>query len=350
MKNETKNIPSKRLALIRELLYYIFCSRLKTYYGSLENYLEERAFMRKWYKSERHSHDKDTLEKIATSRNRFNSCFGIPHGLIKELLGYWKDSEGKNHRYSVRQMERQLGGLLDKTLHRGNNFNLVDGKYSVSGSFRKKYILSDSVLHALWDERNEERFGRYFKFEALDRRISSLVVKYYKKHDKENTQTQKQEEEKMNRVPFEKMRPVEEKPTVGAPDDGFEEANEPKEKPIQVAITPKTSSFVSNLQNLVYDGVVSESVAAKIAKLLTGRDEKYQSPRFGYSRQDADQEMRDRRFREVYCPLYVALKDITVTDINRELIGKVKSNVIASFAWDGNAEKYAADYRKRKCL
>ena len=96
-----KEIPADRLAKIKTLIYYVCAHRVKTYYGTLEHYMEATSTLKRWrrYTRERKGTYKNSWAKIAEERRRYNACLSIPTGLIRDILGY-HTVDGIKRRYS----------------------------------------------------------------------------------------------------------------------------------------------------------------------------------------------------------------------------------------------------------
>jgi hypothetical protein len=58
--------------------------------------------LKRWrrYSREKKNAYQNSWADIARERNKFNACFSIPSGLIKDILGYYRDDNGKLCRYS----------------------------------------------------------------------------------------------------------------------------------------------------------------------------------------------------------------------------------------------------------
>jgi hypothetical protein len=100
--NKKQEIPQERVERVRKLLLYVYGHRVETYYGNPENLLKAMAKLRRWrkYSSVQKNAYKNSWAKIAEERCRFNACFSIPRGLIADILGFYRDGDGKNRRYS----------------------------------------------------------------------------------------------------------------------------------------------------------------------------------------------------------------------------------------------------------
>ena len=95
-------IPPERIARIKTLIYYVCAHRVKTYYGTLDNLLKSMVKLKRWrrYSREKKNAYQNSWADIARERNKFNACFSIPSGLIKDILGRDRDADGKQFRYS----------------------------------------------------------------------------------------------------------------------------------------------------------------------------------------------------------------------------------------------------------
>ena len=58
--------------------------------------------MNRWngYANERKALYPKSWKGIAEERNRFNACMTVPSALIKDIIGWGRDADGKRFRYS----------------------------------------------------------------------------------------------------------------------------------------------------------------------------------------------------------------------------------------------------------
>ena len=95
-------IPPERITRVKKLIYYVCAHRVEWYYGTLDNLLKSMSKLRRWrrYSREKKNAYQNSWADIARERNKFNACFSIPSGLIKDILGRGRDADGKQFRYS----------------------------------------------------------------------------------------------------------------------------------------------------------------------------------------------------------------------------------------------------------
>lgn len=95
-------IPPERITRVKKLIYYVCGHRVKMYYGTLDDFLKTMEDMSRWnrYSRQQKQAYQKTWSKIAIERNRFNACLSIPRELIADILGFYRDANGKNKRYS----------------------------------------------------------------------------------------------------------------------------------------------------------------------------------------------------------------------------------------------------------
>ena len=95
-------IPRKRINEAKELFCFLACERVKTYYGTLDKFLAQMEYLKSWDRKSNAAKSAYTKSwaTVAEYRNRFNACFGVPSGLLKDILGYGRDPDGKLFRYS----------------------------------------------------------------------------------------------------------------------------------------------------------------------------------------------------------------------------------------------------------
>lgn len=96
-----KAIPQERIERIKKLIFYVCAHRVKTYYGTLDNFTKQTATLKRWrrYSKDQKNAYKKSWGTIATERRRFNACLSIPIGLINDIIGSYYDN-GKRVRYS----------------------------------------------------------------------------------------------------------------------------------------------------------------------------------------------------------------------------------------------------------
>lgn len=166
-----------------KLLVVYFCVTRPQYekaYGvngkfSADELLRQLDFLDKWKSRPGYFKTRHAREYAEYDRN-FNYTFSIPNGLIRDVLGQWRDESGKTARIPVKKMVAELKaeGFLKKCGHGTKTERDDAGKWHVKCWWDTKYLLANKKY---WLKlMSMEKWADYTKWPRDDEGFTQEVV------------------------------------------------------------------------------------------------------------------------------------------------------------------------------